>query len=516
MAGELEVIKTNTVDFFYYKKKMITNTKNYYYSHVFYTKPLSNDKLREEWKTITSIVAVRYQSKTKELIERSNYYICFFTDGKIEDKLIEEIEGDEFSARKYILSEENYDERQVIKSINDKLFGFVNEAENNLINNPIHMSSITLKNFRAYKDVYKLRFTYDYSVQDMEAASFVLVYAKNGVGKTSLFDGVEFLLKGEVDRINTLKLNNKKTGSPAVMYHNLNNPNKESYVSAVLTNGTQLERAVGKTDIDDSRRSRPRKGTEFIGERSEQAKWSEIILPHDSIDGFIMANKPETMYEEWVKHSDLQEQSKKFKIANEKKRQIQSAIRVIEDDRKNEVNKLNELNNSISSVESVVRLIRQFNEQKKTIDFPKGEDLRLSLEDGIESYVQLINNVNAYLRLTEEQLNNNVMKEECKLSIISKRGQEYYKNKYHQYIDAKRKVEELQEQLKKRMLYDEIVNKMSVLEKEKAKCEAEIHSCEDILELGGEAQIRKKQLQMTLSCDNIPFAAKPPLHTRKR
>ncbi len=28
-----------------------------------------------------------------------------------------------------------------------------------------------------------------------------MIYAKNGVGKTSLFDGVEFALKGEVGRI---------------------------------------------------------------------------------------------------------------------------------------------------------------------------------------------------------------------------------------------------------------------------------------------------------------------------
>ena len=62
------------------------------------------------------------------------------------------------------------------------------------------LRKLELQNFRGYAG----NITVNFVDCRKRAASFIAVYAKNGVGKTSLFDGVEYALKGEVGRIASL------------------------------------------------------------------------------------------------------------------------------------------------------------------------------------------------------------------------------------------------------------------------------------------------------------------------
>ena len=84
------------------------------------------------------------------------------------------------------------------------------------------LESMVLQNFRGYAG----NVTVDFRDCRKAAASFVVIYAKNGVGKTSLFDGVEFALKGEIGRIIDLVLKDKKYKSEGAIYHNRENPDK--------------------------------------------------------------------------------------------------------------------------------------------------------------------------------------------------------------------------------------------------------------------------------------------------
>lgn len=68
------------------------------------------------------------------------------------------------------------------------------------------MKSLTLKNFRKYEGEKVIGF----KDRNGRPASFVLIYAKNGMGKTSIFDGIEYALKGEVGRIVDLNAKEKE------------------------------------------------------------------------------------------------------------------------------------------------------------------------------------------------------------------------------------------------------------------------------------------------------------------
>lgn len=67
------------------------------------------------------------------------------------------------------------------------------------------INQIELQNFRRYEGNLKV----DLTGKNEKASAFTLIYAKNGYGKTSIFDGLEYVFKGEVDRIVELLNNNK-------------------------------------------------------------------------------------------------------------------------------------------------------------------------------------------------------------------------------------------------------------------------------------------------------------------
>ena len=80
--------------------------------------------------------------------------------------------------------------------------------------------------------------------ENMNYANFVVIFAKNGVGKTSFFDGVEFALKGEVGRIIDLALKDKNVKYRDAIYHNRDNADKDAFILMKLDDGRIIERRV--------------------------------------------------------------------------------------------------------------------------------------------------------------------------------------------------------------------------------------------------------------------------------
>ena len=65
----------------------------------------SEDALEKNWESITSSIAVNYQSEfeeEKQEFERWNIYILFIVKGRVESQLKYKIENDKFSSRKII------------------------------------------------------------------------------------------------------------------------------------------------------------------------------------------------------------------------------------------------------------------------------------------------------------------------------------------------------------------------------------------------------------------------------
>lgn len=93
-----------TGDLNYFLRAMNRNNvcKKIYYAHIFIYNVENEEQLISQWKDINSRVAVYIQSKVESLIERSNFYICFFVKQEISLKIQNEIEDDTFCAKKYI------------------------------------------------------------------------------------------------------------------------------------------------------------------------------------------------------------------------------------------------------------------------------------------------------------------------------------------------------------------------------------------------------------------------------
>ncbi len=197
---EKQKIEDNMQKFHYFKRKMnskASEDKKTYFAHIFIAFENSKKNLDLDWEYINEYVAVHYQSKTEALIERSNFYICFFVGENVDIKLKEEIEGNTFCAKKYIFDNINCnaDIAQAIYAVEKRIF-IISQDEINIDSNanislntddksPVYVESISLENFRYYAGKKELSFL----TSGNRTAVLVVIYAKNGMGKTSIFDG---------------------------------------------------------------------------------------------------------------------------------------------------------------------------------------------------------------------------------------------------------------------------------------------------------------------------------------
>ena len=159
------------------------------------------------------------------------------------------------------------------------------------------LKSLTLKNFRKYEGEKVI----DFKDRNRRPASFVLIYAKNGMGKTSIFDGIEYALKGEVGRIVALEAKERgKRKGP--IYHHRDHSHEEAYVVINLDNGLVIKRKVAnlQEDGNDCRFISASPGKDITGAKSQRKIWDLLILPHDKIDSFISAQSPTAQFKEWT------------------------------------------------------------------------------------------------------------------------------------------------------------------------------------------------------------------------
>lgn len=510
--SKVDDIELKNVDVYYYKKKMETKTGDCYFSYVFFTKPMSADDLQENWNSITSVVAVDFQSKSEKLIERFNFYICFFVDEKIDNKLLNRIEGDEFCARKYVYYAERdengcfLDQEKIVNVINRKLFDF-RETTKSPYNN-LYMNRMTLQNFRVYGD----KFTIDFMYKHKEPATFVLIYAKNGGGKTCIFDGIEYLFKGTVNRIMKLQNTYNKSNTPAVAYHHLNNPDKDSFVTAYLSNNGLLKCRVisEKEKGNDLSKSDPIEGQDFIGTGEKRDRWKEIILPHDSIDGFTVARTPEDMYKEWIESSGLTEKSNRFINKYKEYRQSLQSIDITKKQLDESLRKLEELNKSKAELDELDRLVHDYNdlvqdeknqinqhEVSRLLKAPvkelKLEALYFSVMDGVKSYDMLINKAEESAYKIEQYTNNYILPLEKKLPYYQSKGSNYYENIHERYIELEKRGDYFRKQLSCRIELDRITDALSLTKQSILDDELELRHVVTILALGGTNSIRKKE-----------------------
>ena len=110
--------------FYYFKRKMNLGSSciKPYFSHVFIQKCQSQSEVINSWKPTNHYLALKYQSKIEDIIEKSNFYLCLFVREKVSVKVRNEIESDSFCAKKYVFEDEGQSLEGLLDDIENKIF----------------------------------------------------------------------------------------------------------------------------------------------------------------------------------------------------------------------------------------------------------------------------------------------------------------------------------------------------------------------------------------------------------
>lgn len=402
-----------------------------YNSHVFIVVWDSEVILDELWKKTDFVVALKYQSNNEVEIERSNYYICHVLNSTVSKELKRTIEQDTFCAKKYVIENNSSSIEQVCSEIEGKIF----EIDLPVINNveKAKLRKIEIKNFRGYNG----EFEFNLLDKNEKPASFVVIYAPNGIGKTSLFDGIEYALKGEVEYLKEVVQNSKfKKG---VIYHNKDRQTDNAFVKLVLDNGGEIIRNVGKPDEDgtDLRVITPIKGKEIVGKHAVSSKWNRIILPFAKIEKFISAKNPEERYDEWLNNiPELDKERSDFENKNKELKALRDSIKDANIEFKKLEREANALKNKEDSINATKQLIIEFN----NLGLYENEKLPVistySIEEDLNSLQNNISVMKRKLNAEKEQL-----VEEIEIyKKIDELGFEYCKNRCLYINSARQQV----------------------------------------------------------------------------
>ena len=286
--------------FYYYKRKMGYGPAaiEEYDANVFICIFKDKEQLISNWEKINYMIAFRVQKRSEIIIEKSNFYFCLFVNESIGSDNKSRIQGNSFCAKKYIFEEKLMNEKEYLERVDARIFSLEIEKT---VGETFKINRIELQNFRRYEGNLKI----DLTGKNKKPSAFTLIYAPNGYGKTSLFDGLEYAFKGEVERIVDLIKSNKDQPLKGAIYHNKNCADKPAYSQIELEDGRIIKRNVAsiKDGKNDSRLNQLGKnsGLNIIGSTMDKEKWNRIILPHDKIDTFISAYTPTERYKEWMK-----------------------------------------------------------------------------------------------------------------------------------------------------------------------------------------------------------------------
>lgn len=321
LLPELEEKSQGKIESYYYRR---LNTVNENYAHLFLCEITDETDLKKNWKRIVDLIAVHVQSEVKNLLQRSNFYVWFFVKGEVSRSFQKSIEDNTFSSKKYVVEEpESRSEQDRIDLIERKLFAYT------FLQEPFRqkmIKQVIVQNFRIYKG----KRVFDFSAGGVPAR-LVVLFAPNGMGKTSFFDAVEWTFTETVDRFEKLK---NKNVEGAVLRNTEVDSSEEASVAIHMDNGEWVKRTVpalnGRTkrDVGKGRLqfSEDSSLERIVGEDKGKS-WANLMLQHHKIDGFIAAANPQELYREWCGLWDPSgEERKCFEQSYQKSRQKKTEL----------------------------------------------------------------------------------------------------------------------------------------------------------------------------------------------
>lgn len=467
------------IDIKCFKRKMAaTNVRRKEYDAYIYICNFRNeDELISNWESVNSKIAVYDQSNIEALIERSNFYICFFVREKISVRTQKLIEDDTFSAKKYVFVDENM-------NLEDKCHYLENRIFTININAPINVKekvkNIELQNFRAYEGRNQINFC----KEDGKPASFVTIYAPNGIGKTSIFDGLEYAFKGNIGRLSEIP--DKEIGA---IYHNRNKSNKKAFVNVELEISGEIRRNVSniKKGGNDTRRNPPLKGKgrDLVGDPEQ---WEQTILPHDKIDSFITAKSGTDRYDEWIKSTNIESSiSDDFLMSFKEMNSNVKKLTDIADEIKRKKEEIIEHKKQTDGIEMWKTLIMKYNQQNKERQLL---DIKKAFDEA--TYDTIVNSATQYLRKDLDNIE--ISKKNQKLAekfLGESIG--FYIERLNKIPQCKKNISNIQKKIEDRKKYDDLIQKNKIHKEEMQKFEKELEPLNEIVQFGVENITKQKE-----------------------
>lgn len=486
--------------FYYYKRKMGYGPAaiEEYDANVFICIFKDKEQLISNWEKINYMIAFRVQKRSEIIIEKSNFYFCLFVNEPIGSDNKSRIQGNSFCAKKYIFEEKLMNEKEYLERVDARIFSLEIEKT---VGETFKINRIELQNFRRYEGNLKI----DLTGKNKKPSAFTLIYAQNGYGKTSLFDGLEYAFKGEVERIVDLIKSNKDQPLKGAIYHNKNCADKPAYSQIELEDGRIIKRNVAsiKDGKNDSRLNQLGKnsGLNIIGSTMDKEKWNRIILPHDKIDTFISAYTPTERYKEWMKSApELEAERENFIESYKALRDKEISLEKIEKEIKELKKELTKIEKSKVAVIQLGKLCEEYNALAKSEDSLFFNETKSSLE----TYNNLLNKIAKRIRYIKgevltsydlkleqgKNIRNGKIRDaeslEFELKNVEDKKQKFIeqKDKYRKFVNIEKDIKTIEEkfnQLKK----EKDPLDINTWEKEKKNYEAQLELLYEMREENG-------------------------------
>lgn len=433
-------------NFYYYKRKMGYGPAaiEEYDASVFICIFNDKEQLINNWKKINYFIAFHVQKNIEKIIEKSNFYICLFVNESIGNEEKSRIQGNSFCAKKYIFEEKLMSEKAYLERVEARIFSLGIEK---IVGETFKINQIELQNFRKYEGNLKV----DLTGKNEKASAFTLIYAKNGYGKTSIFDGLEYI-KNEILTMYDSKL-----------------MQGEKIRNGDIRDNESLESALKNVEG---------KKQNYINQREKHAKYGNIEKDIKGIEKKLNELKSEkipldTIYE--IGEKRVKEEKNRYLELNKEIEEIKKTEEYFEPEDIKLGKTLNDLVNKITEIKKTVNSKEEliFIEEKIEI-ISKGEKDILFKKQDIQRMKEAINKFDELIELKKKELTRinaiNIPENISELSTIKWAEAEQFLSNEEQM--QMKKYEECWRELKKELeIREEIQNQENeIAEKTKEIC----------------------------------------------
>lgn len=217
------------------------------------------------------------------------------------------------------------------------------------------IKSVELNNFRAYKGNKK----FDFVTTKGYVADFILIYAPNGVGKTSFFDAIEWGITGKIDRLENDIGDNNYEG---YILKNRDSKDEITDVKIILDNDEYVSRKTRRLGERQRKDYTPgiKNGSKDI---LEYENWESLILPHNRIEGFIKDNSGNKKYEYWGSYWDPTGTERRlFQFIYKMRKCAKAENDKIQEQIKDKSSEFNDSKKIISVIENINAVLKHYNQ----------------------------------------------------------------------------------------------------------------------------------------------------------